>query len=129
MKPGIFTIAVFLTFFSSAQAGFDAANAADAWIDQNDTWTPEEMKIVNQFALRTDDSRGIVLVAPALGNEGPQIDYSATSVKAALEYFMTTGFKKDIIYVAVADVTGLPAEFQRILDIHDVVRLYLIVTQ
>lgn len=88
-------------------------------------WTPQEMRIVNQFNLRMDDSRGVLLKNASESSEST-MDYIATSTVDALEYYMTTVVKKDIIYVATPDYADLPEDFRHTLDVHEVVKLYLI---
>src|SRR5688572_26249429 len=75
---------------------------------QTNEWTPEEMKVVEKYGLRTNDNRGIILVSEALNNDVETPDHQTDSIKEALVFFMTTGFKKDLIYVRVFDTSQLP---------------------
>jgi len=83
-------------------------------------WKIDELDVISQYGLDTNDHRGLVLVQ----------DVNALSTaKEVLTNFLNATTKMDLIEIKTPFIPEFKSYFNRPLDIHEVIELYLKLTK
>ncbi len=88
---------------------------------QQSEWTDKELRVIETFDLQTNDIRGVIFT-----KDDYACDIEVKSEKEAILAFFQPEIRKDLTRICVKEFDD---EFvDRVLGIHDVVKLYLLKT-